>query len=345
MKRIITIIVFTACAAVLMSSCQISKPEVKVGVPMTIQASVATPPETKTVYDYNSSEKSLEGSWDSDEAITVVSFDKNGITAVDRFTSTGERGRTKAEFSGCWNGNTGDRIICLYPDVDSYAGVSIFDCVTLGAPFIYIRNLSTPSSPLQDNNTDAVSDVDLMLGEVTLSGDVAHVNLEHLFAVFRIEATLQNLPYDGEPYYGASINSIRIKCVDPESNDYDDYPMMDPVFVRRSSLDVTTDSYTGKPKTEEKGPLDYFLISAGNNSNFHMDGNTPVTKTFFVPVRFDRNLEAGYKLCLQFGGYYYDYHTGSPTQIDVFPAGDKQITLPSTLPLENGKVYCINVTI
>ena len=60
MKHIITIIAMTACAAVLMNSCQKSIPEVKEGIPMTIQASVVTPPETKTIYEYTD-DKTLEG--------------------------------------------------------------------------------------------------------------------------------------------------------------------------------------------------------------------------------------------------------------------------------------------
>ena len=89
----------TACAAVLMNSCQKTPAEKKEGVPMTIQASVIAPASTKTMYDYTD-DKTLEGFWDSEEAITVVSFGQNGITAVDTFTSIGEAGRKQAEFSG-----------------------------------------------------------------------------------------------------------------------------------------------------------------------------------------------------------------------------------------------------
>ena len=136
MKRIITLFAMAAFAAVLMNSCQKSNtdtlvPETRKGIPMTIQASVATPAVTKSIYDYTD-DKTLEGYWDSYEAITVVSFGENGISAVDEFVSTGEAGRKKAEFSGTWTGNEGDKIICLYPSVDTYAGNSIFDGVREG---------------------------------------------------------------------------------------------------------------------------------------------------------------------------------------------------------------------
>ena len=356
MKRIISIIVMMACAAVLTNSCQISTLEVKEGVPMTIQASVVAQANTKTIYDYTD-EKTLEGYWDSEEAITVVSFGQGGITAVDKFVSYGEWGRSKAEFTGTWTGNEGDRIICLYPYVGGYLGESVFACVTKGSQTIIMRNLSTPSSPLQNDDTGSVSEVDLMLGEVSFGVDnddddygdyygnvdnQIHVYLKHQIAVFRITATLQSLPFYGEPYYNATVNTIRISAVDSDGNER--------VFVRQSCLKVTTnyDSdwyYTGIPFTIEKGPLDYYLTDAGYNGTFHMNENDPVTMTFYVPVRFDEDLKTGYELHLQFGGYYYEYNSGKSTYIDVFPCGDKRIKLTETLPLQNGKVYDIEVTI
>ena len=349
MKRIISIIIMTASVA--MSSCQISTPDVKKGVPMTIQASVVAPTSTKTIYEYDIDSKTIEGYWDSYEAITVVSFGQNGITAIDEFVSTGETGRKKAEFSGCWTGNEGDKIICLYPSVESYAGNSIFDGVRYGSPTIYMRSLSTASGALQHDDTGSISDVDLMLGEVTLSGDVASVNLEHQFAVFRIEVTLRNFPYEapaGSPFDQARINTIRIKCVDPDDEDPDEWgPNGDLIFVRWSGLEVTTDSYTGVPFALERGPLDYYLLDSGNYSDLCLMDDDVVEKTFFVPVRFDleRALEPGYELCLQFGGNYYDDDEERRNSITVFPGCDMRKTITSRFQFENGKIYNFKVTI
>ena len=347
MKRIITIIIMTACVTVLMNSCQKKTPEIKEGVLMTIQASVVNPAGSKVLFEYTT-DKTLKGYWGSNEAITVVSFGAGGITAVDKFESIGEAGRTKAEFSGIWHGNEDDKIICLYPPVDSYAGVSIYEGVTVGSPSIYMRDISTASKPLQHDDTGSVSDVDLMLGEVTISGDEAHVYLEHQIAVFRIEVTLRDLPYylpPGSPYDQARVNSIRIKCVDPDE-DYDEWSAMaDAVFVKISCLEVTTGSYTGKPYAVEKGPLDYYLLDAGYNSSLSLMEGGPVEKTFFVPVRFDKSLEPGYELCLQFGGNYYSYEDESRVSTTVFPGCDKRKTIPGRLLLENGKIYGFKVTI
>ena len=351
MKHIITILTVAAFSAVLLNSCQ-KAPVEKKGVPLTIQASVVAPTGTKTLYEYDTEDRTLKGSWDSEESITVVSFDSDGITAVDKFTSTGERGRKKAEFSGTWTGNAGDKVICLYPAVDSYAGESIFDYVREGSPTIYMRNLSTASGALKHDKTSSISDVDLMLGEVLISGDVAHVYLEHQFAVFRIEVTLRYFPYEappGSPFDQARINSIRIKCVDPDSDEEEEWGLNgDPVFVRVSALEVTTEEYNssnGKPHTVERGPLDYYLLDSGNNSELCLIDEDVVEKTFFVPVRFDKDHEAGYELCFQFGGNYYDDKEGGRYPVTVFPGCDMRKTITSKLPLENGKIYGFRVTI
>jgi hypothetical protein len=349
MKRIITIIAITACAAALLNSCQKTTPEVKKGILLTIQATKDEPAGTKTFYEYDTEGKTLEGFWNSEESITVVSFDQGGITAVDTFTSTGEEGRKKAEFSGTWTGNEGDKVICLYPSVDTYAGNSIFDAVQVGSPTIYMRNLSTPSGALQHDDPSSVSDVDLMLGEVKISGDVAHVTMERQFAVFRIEVALRNFPYEapaGSPFDQARINSIRIKCVDPDADEEEEWGVNgDPVFVRFSGIDVTTGSYTGTPFTIERGPQDYYLLDSGYNSDLTLMEEDVVEMTFFVPVRFDKDLEAGYKLCLQFGGTYYDDDEERMNSVTVFPGCDMRKTITSKLSLENGKIYGFRVTI
>ena len=348
MKHFITIIM-TACVAVLMGSCQKAPAEKKAGIPMTIQASVAAPSSTRTIYDYTD-ERTLEGFWDSEEAITVVSFGRGGITAIDEFVSYGEVGRKIAEFSGTWTGNEGDRVICLYPSVDTYAGNSIFDGVRHGSPTIYMRSLSTASGALQHDDPTSISDVDLMLGDVDLSegGDI-YVHFRHMFAVFRIEVTLRNFPYeapDGSPFDQARINTIRIKCVAPDAEEEEEWgPNGDPVFVRFNAIDVTTESYTGNPFTIERGPLDYYLLDSGNNSDLTLMDEDVVEKTFFVPVRFDKDLEEGYELCFQFGGNYYDDEEERRNSVTVFPECDMRKTITSKLPLENGKIYNFTVTI
>ena len=234
--------------------------------------------------------------------------------------------------------------------MDSYAGNSIFDGVREGSPTIYMRNLSTASGALQHDDTGSVSDVDLMLGEVTFDEvEGTWVHLQHQFAVFRIEVTLRNFPYEapaGSPFDQARINTIRIKCVDPDSQEEEEWGVNgDPVFVRFSGLDVTTESYSGEPFTIERGPQDYYLLDSGNYSELCLIDDDVVEKTFFVPVRVDKDLEAGYELCFQFGGNYYDDEEERRNSVTVFPGCDMRKTITSKLSLENGKIYNFTVTI
>lgn len=61
----------------------------------------------------------IKGSWDATETISVVTLgaETDGtIVAIDEFTSTGEAGRTKAEFTGTYTGGTSPaKVIVIYP--------------------------------------------------------------------------------------------------------------------------------------------------------------------------------------------------------------------------------------
>ena len=337
MKRIITILTMTAFAVVFLNSCQDSQiPEEKKGTPLTIHASIDTPQNTRTAYDLTSTGMTI--SWNEEEAITVISFDENGITAVDKFFSTGEQGRKKADFSGTWTGNEGDQIICLYPNIDSYAGISLFDNVDVGSPFIILRQVSIPLGPLEHEDPSTLKDADVMVGEVTIHGASASVNLKHQISIFEIEATCKNL---GWSYRSEKINTIKISAKPNDDEEDDDN---DVVFARRGVLYVTTEEYTGNFIATEFGSLDYYLNDSGHNSDFNMsDGE--ITQTFYAPVFFEGDLEEGYTLKFQFGGNAYIEEISGRGQIDVFEVGDKAIKLTEKYPLERGKIYRFKVTI
>ena len=55
--------------------------------------------------------------------------------------------------------------------------------------------------------------------------------------------------------------------------------------------------------------------------------------------------KAGYELCFQFGGNYYDDEEERRKSVTVFPGCDMRKTITSKLSLENGKVYGFKVTI
>ena len=337
MKRIITILTMTAFAVVFLNSCQDSQiPEEKKGTPLTIHASIDTPQNTRIAYDLTSTGMTI--SWNEEEAITVISFNENGITAVDKFFSTGEQGRKKADFSGTWTGNEGDQIICLYPNIDSYAGTSLFDNVDVGSPFIILRQISIALGALKHENPSTLKDADVMVGEVTIHGAYASVNLKHQISIFEIEATCKNLGWSDR---SEKINTIKISAKPNDDEEDDDN---DVVFARRGMLHVTTEAYTGNFFATEFGSLDYYLNDSGHNSDFNMsDGE--ITQTFYAPVFFEGDLEEGYTLKFQFGGNAYIETKDRRERIDVFEVGDKAIKLTEKYPLERGKIYRFKVTI
>ena len=337
MKRIINILTMAAFAVVFLNSCQDSEiPEEKKGKPLTIHASIDTPQNTRTAYELTSTGMTI--SWNEEEAITVISFDESGITAVDKFFSTGEKGRKKADFSGTWTGNEGDQIICLYPNIDSYAGTSLFDDVNIGSTYIVLRELTTPLGPLEHEDPSTLKDADVMVGEVTIHGDFASVNLKHQISIFEIEATCKNL---GWSYRSEKINTIKISAKPNDDEEDDDN---DVVFARRGMLHVTTEAYTGNFIATEFGSLDYYLNDSGHNSDFNMsDGE--ITQTFYAPVFFEGDLEEDYTLKFQFGGNAYIEAKDRRERIDVFEVGDKAIKLTEKYPLERGKIYRCKVTI
>ena len=209
--------------------------------------------------------------------------------------------------------------------------------VDVGSPFIVLRELTTPLGPLEHENPSTLKDADVMVGEVTIHGDFASVNLKHQISIFEIEATCKNL---GWSYRSEKINTIKIsaKANDDEEDDNN------VVFARRGVLYLTTETYTGNFFATEYGSLSYYLNDSGHNSDFNMsDGE--ITQTFYAPVFFEGDLEEGYTLKFQFGGNAYIEEISGRDQIDVFEVGDKAIKLTEKYPLERGKIYRFKVTI
>ena len=75
-----------------------------------------TSPETKTIIEQNPT-GGLRVSWDANEEISLLSFDSdNRLIAVDNLTSTGEKGRRSATFTGSYSKPIGaEKWIILYP--------------------------------------------------------------------------------------------------------------------------------------------------------------------------------------------------------------------------------------
>lgn len=171
-----------AIAVLLVCSCQKNEPENKVhGVRLTIEATMEKAIETKTTYAEVGTPAAISVEWEATEAITVVSLGEDGITAVDEFTYSGAAGKT-ASFTGTWNGQAGDKVICLYPAITTKAGAALYSNVTVGSSTIdFTYPAHAPVSQIAD-----LKDWDVMVGTVSISGSTASASLKRQIAVFRI---------------------------------------------------------------------------------------------------------------------------------------------------------------
>lgn len=319
MKR--TSIIFALALAALVSCQKENTASPQKGVELTISAEVAAPVGTKTTYSYTASLTDQAGtistSWEATEKITVVSISNTGITAVDEFSSTGAAGRSKAEFTGTWNGNTGDKVICLYPALSTTAGAERYSGVTVGSTSI---GVDFPAHALsQDIST--IKDYDLMIGDVAINGTTASVTLQRKISVIRLGISGAS-PYE-YGVYGRYIQKLGIAA---RSSGGDAK-----LFASSGTIAATTASWTG-----EIVPSAFYV----NNWN----GITQITKegTFYhyIPVLVDGSLDAGDILSVCFTDKeYYGSTWDSPNN------KTKEKTIESTLVFSPGYVYAINAAL
>lgn len=162
---------------------------------------------SRTTYADDAPNKKLDVSWEATEKLTVISIGEAGITAIDEFTSNGTAGREVAEFTGTFNGNAGDKVICLYPSIATPAGQARFSGVTVGASQI---ELNFPAhSP--STNVNTLKDWDVMVGTTDINESTASVRLYRQISVLKLG--VQGVyPWDGES--GSYIVGLGVSATD-----------------------------------------------------------------------------------------------------------------------------------
>lgn len=304
-------------AIVAISSCQKDLISENKGVELTISTSIASPAlETKTINVHNTGTQAgtISTSWDATEKITVVSIGADGITAVDEFTSTGTKGREKADFSGTWTGNAGDKVICLYPAVSV---ASRYSGVTVGSTSIAINF----ASPVPNIDVDkAIKDYDIMIGDVNISGANASVTLQRQICVLRLSVHGDFYPpMSGEQRYLTALGISASTGTTPK------------LFAASASLDATKATYSGIP-----AHTSYWNGTKASISTLSSDAVT----CYFIPILANGTLESGdtftinYTTKERYG--FFDTATDYP--------GTKSKVLSSQLTFEPGYVYAINYT-
>ena len=322
MKR--TSIILALALAALVSCQKENTASPQKGVELTISAEVAAPAGTKTTYSYTASSIGRAGTistaWEATEYITVVSIGASGITAVDEFCSTGEAGRTKAEFTGTWTGNAGDKVICLYPALtqngSAAAGAQRYSGVTVGSTSI---GVSFPAhAPSQDIST--IKDYDLMIGDVAINGTTASVTLQRKISVIRLGISGASYEYG---IYGKYILKLGIAA---RSSGGDAK-----LFASSGTIAATTASWTGVIV-----PSAYYGINRNTITQLSKEG----TFYHYIPVLVVGSLEAGDILSVCFtdkeysGSMWYDPYDQT-----------KEKTIESTLDFSPGYVYAINAAL
>ena len=301
------------------------------GTPLTISATVGA--QTKTAYSYDPESKVMEVSWQEEESISVISFDESGITAIDNFTSTGEEGRDKADFTGTWTGNPGDRVICLYPALSTSAGSKLFGTVSEGDTSIPLNNLTNSLRTLVKETPSSLANADVMVGDVVISESTASVNLVRQICVFRLTVTCASTAWYDDYYERVSTVKISV-----------DNGGTPAVIATGGMLEVTEDTYTGSFFPTAYGTIKYTL-----NDFYSSDLNTsggPKTQVFYAPIFSDGDLEEGYTLRFHYGGRSREGWGASWESVETFGGGcvqNKIVTEKRTL--EKGKIYGFTMTI
>ena len=306
-------------------------PAGKAGIPLTIDATVGV--QSKTAYAYDAESGIMDVSWREEESISVISFDASGITAIDNFTSTGEEGRDKAEFTGTWTGNPGDRVICLYPALSTSAGSKLFGTVSVGDASISLNSLTSSVGRIVKDTPSSLADADVMVGDVVISESTASVDLVRQICVFRLTVTCSTTAWY-EDYY-ERVSTVKISA---------DNAGTPAVIATAGALDVTTDTYTGSFAATAYGTIKFTL-----NDFYSSDLNTsggPKTQVFYAPIFSDGDLEEGYTLRFHYGGRSREGWGASWESVETFGGGcvqNKSVTEKRTL--EKGKIYGFTMTI
>lgn len=285
---------------------------VKKGVELTMSATINKSAESRTTYTRQTTGMTVE--WEAEEAITLVSFDESGITAIDNFTSSGTAGREKAEFTGTWNGNAGDKVICLYPALSTSAGTTLFGSVTAESTSI---DVSFPEHPLTTNISN-IKNWDIMIGSVSINEGTAHVTLDKKTAV--LEFVLSGgYPYDSSDRTGRYINAVGVSA----------YSGTTPTLLAKTaSLAVTKSTYTGVIV-----PTTYYQDNYQQNLDPQLKANNV---SYYFPVLADGTLSAGDQIKLY---YYFQQRDGGSWEHMYNNYNNKSLT--SSFTITPGNIYKI----
>lgn len=227
---------------------------------------------SRTTYADDAPNRKLNVSWEATEKLTVISIGEAGITAIDEFTSNGTAGREVAEFTGTFNGNAGDKVVCLYPSIATPAGQARFGGVNVGASQI---ELNFPAhSPSTDVNT--LKDWDVMVGTTDINESTASVRLYRQISILKLG--VQGVyPWDGQS--GSYIVGLGVSATDALG--------IHKAFASHGTMNTTKAGFTPKFTPDAYYTGGQFVINQQTQAGEFM---------YYIPIFGNQSLTAGDKL-------------------------------------------------
>lgn len=228
MKKIMTLCAvlsaLVCCTKINVETVSEDAPAVK-KIPVTLTASLGGEDTKLTIAETLAG---FKGTWDAEEAITVVSLDGGGYAlAYDLFTSSGKPGRRIAEFTGELTETGTNRFICYYPAMHpveqpnskAYASPE-HKCASGTFNLLYVNNSELYTKYFFNNFQDYyqyssgdmshISDFLMMVGIPTFSGGKMSVDMKHVNTIFKLDMTLpesslkKSMSYAGIEFHKAS---------------------------------------------------------------------------------------------------------------------------------------------
>ena len=329
MKKSIILLAVVSASLVSCSKTE-ETPEVKSGIPVSVNASFSDLTKTSTVADGNV----LKSTWDAEDTISIITLDalsKGKVVAIDNFTSRGAAGRSSAKFTGTFTGGANPvKVIAVYPALEKVGDTyrtkenyalnsstgwrsSILQNIRIGSDHVDTK----PDYPFcQDGSggCNHLKDFCVMVGKVDTErikrGELS-VSLRHLMMVFKIQVTFL------DSHKGQHLENIQILA-------YNNAGTSQHQFMRHSFSYVDLDS------SPSLGAKNFYL---DNTLRMPTSLNVPESGvvTLYVPCApYDRlKVESKWRIVARFPGR----DSGSSDMIS-----NKEVVY------EAGKMYRINVS-
>ena len=324
-----------------------------------------TSPETKTIIEQNPA-GGLKVSWDANEEISLLSFDgDNNLISVDNLTSTGEKGRNTAIFTGKYSKPNGAKgWIIVYPSLAEdkeykYNGTFYFmgdkvggitkpghrrrTAFKLNGSYCHTRNF-TNIFQVENNDMSHLRQWDIMSAKIESepsTGGIRVATMQKHCAIFHLNLSVDPA-HIGKRINKVCLNSYRDRDITGGSGD-NHFGWLDKENSDLISLLVYLPKYILPTLNLYLGKDDDYGGGYGG-IEIPSDGKLSVYMPFFIhhssskPAIFKQGAPLGIELSYDNNGNSKNYD-GLTTITGIVE------TMQKNLELLPGKIYTINATL